>query len=1216
MKDNGPLDRREELDEILASCLDRLNSGEGLDPMEILARYPEMGNEILQELQAFLDLGGGTEDLEQPLGTLGDYTLRRQIGRGGMGVVYEAWENSMNRRVALKVLPAGVAADGRTFTRFLREAQVAGNLHHSNVVPVYGMGVREKTPYFAMEYVEGETLSQILGRLKAGAKEEPETPFGKEKEGLVYYGKIATAFAEVADGLQHAHSKGVIHRDIKPSNLILDGEGKLRILDFGLARLEGQESLTVSGEFFGTPLYMSPEQAMAKRIPIDHRTDVYSLGATLYEMLARRPPFQGKNQQDTLSKIIFSDPEAPRASNPGIPRDLETIVLKCLRKNPGDRYGTAEAMAQDLRRFVRGDPIEARPQSTFELWGKKVWRRRWALAALLGMLVVVFSVALLVQKHLTDHRREEWRKQEDIILRSVLGLELAQLTRTESGGSLDPGGLIARQGLEGFLLDASRSRIEEILGDLDKASVIIPDARYHYARALILLDRRDEALRELDEIGRDRRGFPAAWALREAVDRRMDLGRSPDPVPGPEPLNLLNRTEELGHLWYQFHDARFKKEWGQVAEAASRLSELEGAPSQSHVGANIEILASWALAQIQTGSFSEAIKKLSVLEYQQTDALEPALLLGKAWYLLERKEDAEQTFQWAFKQAEDRDQAAIWIIVVYHSLEDWEMAEKWSTAIETLDLRHLLRVQALADLGRYDEALAEARRGITLFPGDPRFHLCLGMALDLKEEAELALESYRKAHDLSEDDRRTLVTLGGALCFRRKIQEGFKYLYRAKELYPRSLDVLITLGGELYRYQKTEEAVEILNEAVTIAPDSWKAHSILGLCHSSLGEFQEAISHQQKAVALNPANPRTHWRLGATYFRRDESEKALQAYEEALRRIETSSRASGFQFLKSSIYCYHGGALKSLGRNQEAEDSFQAAVELCPKTKSSYIELAGSFKSIHQLKRAIDLYEKAIEMDGESAFAHSVLGLCLLVFGRIDEGFEEVKKAVDLAPREWRYQFNLSWGYFLKEEYENSVASFEETIRLLEGELEGSRTSFQLARLHSYLAQPLAALGKGEEVRGAIQWSLEFTPKTARAYTELGRILTEGELHAEARDMFRRAQECDPEYSGSYLRLGASYKKEGDIQRAFHAYTDALSRSGRNRVARESLTALLGEADGNLSREDLEKLHDVLGPILESGKSDESDELDEGLADLMKALVEALRKAEEELRRE
>jgi serine/threonine protein kinase len=261
--------------------------------------------------------------------------------------------------------------------RFIQEAQLAGQLSHPNIVHVHGMGVEQQIPYYAMDFVEGETLAQMLARLKE-TDEDAVTPFGRKGE-LAFYSNLASAFVAVADGLQHAHAKKVIHRDIKPSNLIIDRDGRLRILDFGLARREGQESLTVSGDLLGTPQYMSPEQARRKKIPVDHRTDIYSLGATLYEMLTLQPPFQGKDHQDTLSQIIERDPVEPTKLNTQVPRDLETIVLKCLRKEAVDRYGTAEAMGQDLRRFLRGDPIEARPQPRWETFARMAWREKACL---------------------------------------------------------------------------------------------------------------------------------------------------------------------------------------------------------------------------------------------------------------------------------------------------------------------------------------------------------------------------------------------------------------------------------------------------------------------------------------------------------------------------------------------------------------------------------------------------------------------------------------------------------------------------------------------------------------------------------------------------------------------------------------------------------------------------------------------------------------------
>ena len=243
--------------ELLAAYVEEAQREGFVDPEEILRDHPNLGPTLLDDLETYARCRREDGD-PLPLGTLGDYTLRRQIGRGGMGVVYEAWENSMDRAVALKVLPAGVPRTTRrpTCVSYGRPRPPASSPIRV-FVPVFFTGVREQTPFYAMEYVEGETLAQALARRSRRLDSETETPFGK-KDRPGYFETLADAFADVADGLQHAHSKGVTHRDIKPSNLILDSEGRLRILDFGLARTRRPgKSLTLSGDVVGTPLYMS-----------------------------------------------------------------------------------------------------------------------------------------------------------------------------------------------------------------------------------------------------------------------------------------------------------------------------------------------------------------------------------------------------------------------------------------------------------------------------------------------------------------------------------------------------------------------------------------------------------------------------------------------------------------------------------------------------------------------------------------------------------------------------------------------------------------------------------------------------------------------------------------------------------------------------------------------------------------------------------------------
>jgi serine/threonine protein kinase len=327
---------------------------------------------------------------------LGEFEVVRELGRGGMGVVYEAVQTSLGRRVALKVLGPGLGLTPRAVDRFRREAAAAARLHHTNVVPVYATGEEDGVHFYAMELIDGSSLDQVIRQLRGGPDaNRTELPAGLAATGPYVppdptptpsgsgsgtgssadrFDRAAAMIAEVADALHHAHQQGVTHRDVKPSNLLLSSDGRLSLTDFGLARVLEQPGVTATGEFVGTPAYMSPEQVTAGRIPVDHRTDIYSLGATLYELLTLRPPFSADGRDKLLALVVQKDPVPPRSVDPKIPRDLETICLKCLEKDPDRRYPSANELADDLRRYLNRFAILARragPLGKLRKWVKR-----------------------------------------------------------------------------------------------------------------------------------------------------------------------------------------------------------------------------------------------------------------------------------------------------------------------------------------------------------------------------------------------------------------------------------------------------------------------------------------------------------------------------------------------------------------------------------------------------------------------------------------------------------------------------------------------------------------------------------------------------------------------------------------------------------------------------------------------------------------------------
>lgn len=321
---------------------------------------------------------------------LGEYELVEEIGRGGMGVVFKARQTTLNRYVAVKLIRASGLATETELRRFKLEAETAAALDHPNIVPIYEVGEFEGLPYFSMRLIEGASLAKN------------RQPFEEDQRAA------ARMLAALARTVHHAHERGVLHRDIKPSNVLIDATNQPHLTDFGLAkRLRGDGDLSLSGAVIGTPNYMSPEQAAGKKAEITTAADIYSLGAVLYEILTGRPPFQADTHTATLQRVIEGDCRRPRVLRSDIDRDLETITLKCLEKDSHRRYGTAEALAEDLERWLRHEPIEASPSSR---WDRAVkWaRRRPAVAALLGVtlgaVVVILALIVSSQQRLTQQR--------------------------------------------------------------------------------------------------------------------------------------------------------------------------------------------------------------------------------------------------------------------------------------------------------------------------------------------------------------------------------------------------------------------------------------------------------------------------------------------------------------------------------------------------------------------------------------------------------------------------------------------------------------------------------------------------------------------------------------------------------------------------------------------------------------------------------------------
>ncbi|MFQ5461541.1 MAG: protein kinase [Phycisphaerae bacterium] len=375
------------------------------------------------------------------LKVLGDFEIYQVIGRGGMGTVYKARQRSLDRIVALKVLPNHVSNSPKAVQRFQREAQAAAKLHHTHIVPIFARGEVNGTYYYAMELVDGQGLNTIIAELRqarvcveaapdlaetvplprsssfSDGRTGQESPAGQSTTSLHLgdstadankrFETIAAHIASVADALDYAHREGVIHRDVKPHNLMLGSDGRMRIADFGLARIAEMPGVTVTGEVVGSPLYMAPEALSGGQVNADHRADIYSLGATMYEWLTLSPPHPGDTRESVIGAILTSEPSPLRDHDPSIPLDLDTICRKAMSREPSRRYATAAELRDDLHRYLQDRAIKARRAGPVELSRQFVSRHQLATVTTVALVAVAALVWALLRTKAQIHAKDE-----------------------------------------------------------------------------------------------------------------------------------------------------------------------------------------------------------------------------------------------------------------------------------------------------------------------------------------------------------------------------------------------------------------------------------------------------------------------------------------------------------------------------------------------------------------------------------------------------------------------------------------------------------------------------------------------------------------------------------------------------------------------------------------------------------------------------------------
>jgi serine/threonine-protein kinase len=734
-------------DSRIAHLLDELFDNR-LTPEEACRDHPELLQQVRKQwqrmsaLQARLDarfpaasmqLEGDSQTPTPPVGLpqIIGYEVECILGQGGMGVVYKARHLRLNRVVAIKMLRSGTYAGPRELARFLGEAKSVAGLRHANIVQVYDVGDVAAQPYFAMEFLEGGNLAQ-----KIAGQPQP----GRQASEVV---------AALAEAMHVAHRNGIIHRDVKPANILLTADGTPKVSDFGLARrFETDEHLTVSGARIGTLGYMAPEQALGKPGLIGPAADIYSLGAVLYELLVGRPPFRAETARETERQLLTEEPVPPRRLNPAVPRDLETICLKCLRKNPQRRYESAEALATDLRRFQRGEPIAARPVSSLELVGR--WVRRHPT------LVTAFFFGLIMT--LAASGGALWLIAERRTNRQAIEFDLQGAARLQQMSNWSK----ARTALE-----RARAR----LGDHG-----LPDLRELLAQA----DRDQASAARLDQIRSDRAiskvgRFDSSRSIAEyeSMFRASGIGhRGDDPALVAGRIERSNIrailvsaiedwaaiTEDEAYLDWLLQVARQAIDdptgWhGRVMTLAvwTKQSDLARLLASAPVTQNSVplLLALGERYQRQGGNPVELFKKCQKVRSSYFWA---NFLLGQALRGQENPVESIRYFQAAVAIRPDSALAYNQLGIALTDLRRFDDAiEMLQEAVRMDPVQGTFAANLgilLSFGGRHAEAIPKLRNSISLRPGEPILYGCLGCSLNAVGQRDEAWEYFERAIEL------------------------------------------------------------------------------------------------------------------------------------------------------------------------------------------------------------------------------------------------------------------------------------------------------------------------------------------------------------------------------------------------------------------------------------------------------------------------------------
>jgi tetratricopeptide (TPR) repeat protein len=998
--------------------------------LQHLIRKRKIGVEIflaLEQQEQFPDISSSLYDIRwkeqhlefyvklQDCKFYGHYVVLEEIARGGMGIVYKAYHPQLNKTFALKVLIAGKEASQSLTQRFVQEIQTTAKLKHPGIVQVIDSGVQNGEYYFVMEYIEGKSLKQWL----------------KEEHSLR---ERLQVFYKALEALHFAHTQGVLHRDLKPENILI-ASGEPKIMDFGLARdvnfsTKGG-SLTRSGMFFGTPMYMSPEQASGRPREMDHRSDIYAMGVCLFELLTQQHPFDSASIHLLLQKIAKEDPLRPTLLNPEIHPDLETIIFKALEKSKEKRYATVEAFAEDLKRFLEGYPILAKPAS---LWRKtEKWIHRNWIASLFFSLLFFFTFLFILYWYWShaQYRQELYRKelrlvqklQEQFQPEDPLGMRiqnyLKRFSALQRAFFLYPQTVSLRQqkiqtGTELIQLACSAQNYQLARFMLKNLKPLLSQEAQSKLEAFL-----EKAQFQKQKLSEEKfqewilllRETPVDPRLREKAI--FDISKMNSPKILQQLLDFLEEatcyffekpTENAGDPTLPEDKERLEFFYLLMVEALGRLENRE-----------VGIFFLKALEKMST-KHSATFFTLSELDYMVV--LAEGLLHCKAYHLAIPFND----IRWNIGQ-----KTLFWqrTISIY---QDFFQRIMLNPKIVPDSGLYQLNAFIKESHGDFEGAIQELTKALALKPDDVKIYLNRGNFYVLKKDYPAALADFN-----------------WVLQFDPKDAEAYNSRGVVKQA--------------LFQYPS---ALEDFNQAIQLSPTTSMFYTNRGIIEKYLGNIDLALKSYEKAIELNPYSDEA-------YNSRGVAKHFLNRYEEAILDYSYAIKLNPYQ---ARFYSNRGIAKRELQRLDEALEDFNNAVQIDPQLIEAYLSRGNLKRLLKDFQGALSDYQLAQQLQPDDPSLHNSLGLLARDQKRIEEAEKYFLKAIELRPVYADAWNNLG---LIKNSQKNYLKALEYYNKALE--YDPKEIDFYVNRIDAY-----KYLGKYDLAFDDIERIFQIDPDNEKAY--------------------------------------------------------------------------------------------------------------------------------------